>query len=142
MFDKIYRHQLDAKNRMRIPAKFKEELGDNYTITIGSGGCLAVYTEKEMSELKEKLNKISVFDAEAQKPLRILMAYSWDAEEDNHGRILIPEDLRKYAKFNKDLVIIKNLKCIEIWASEVWDKYIADFDFDFKSLQNAIDKLG
>ena len=48
VFDKNYTHQLDAKNRMRIPAKFREELGDGYYITVGTGGCLFVYDEKQM----------------------------------------------------------------------------------------------
>lgn len=46
MFGKIYRHQLDAKNRMRIPAKLREELGENYTITKGTSGCLFVFQSR------------------------------------------------------------------------------------------------
>lgn len=139
MFDRVYNHQLDAKNRMRIPAKLRDELGDKYTITCGVGGCLSVFSEAQMTELKEKLSKISMFDAQAQKPLRLLLAYSWDAEEDKQGRILIPENLRKYAKLEKDVVIIKNLNCIEIWSSDVWNDYISGVDFS--DLAGALDSL-
>ncbi len=139
MFDRVYNHQLDAKNRMRIPAKLRDELGEKYTITCGVGGCLSVFSEAQMTELKEKLSKISMFDAQAQKPLRLLLAYSWDAEEDKQGRILIPENLRKYAKLEKDVVIIKNLNCIEIWSSDVWNDYISGVDFS--DLAGALDSL-
>ena len=139
MFDRVYNHQLDAKNRMRIPAKLRDELGEKYTITCGVGGCLSVFSETQMTELKEKLSKISMFDAQAQKPLRLLLAYSWDAEEDKQGRILIPENLRKYAKLEKDVVIIKNLNCIEIWSSDVWNEYISGVDFS--DLAGALDSL-
>ncbi len=139
VFDRVYNHQLDAKNRMRIPAKLREELGEHYTITIGVGGCLSVFTEAQMEELKKELSKVSMFNAEAQKPLRFLLAYSWDAEEDKQGRILLPENLRKYAKLEKDVVIIKNLNCVEIWSSEVWNEYISNVNFS--DLAGALDSL-
>lgn len=81
MFGKIYRHQLDAKNRMRIPAKLREELGENYTITKGTSGCLFVFSEPELDGIREKLKSVSLFDAKAMKPLRIFTASAWDAEE-------------------------------------------------------------
>ena len=95
MFDRVYNHQLDAKNRMRIPAKLRDELGEKYTITCGVGGCLSVFSEAQMTELKEKLSKISMFDAQAQKPLRLLLAYSWDAEEDKHQESQLHRDLEQ-----------------------------------------------
>ncbi len=139
MFSGIFRHQLDAKNRMRIPAKFREELGDNYTITCGTGGCLFVFNEEEMNKLKEELSKISIFDVEAQKSLRPFVAFSWDVEEDKQGRILIPEDLRKYAKLDKDVVTIKNINHYEIWSSEVWNANMGEPDFS--SLAKALGNL-
>jgi len=57
MADRTYSHQLDAKNRMRIPAKLREELGESYFITIGTGGCLCVYTEEQMEKRIRKLQK-------------------------------------------------------------------------------------
>lgn len=139
MFDRVYNHQLDAKNRMRIPAKLRDELGEHYTITCGVGGCLSVYSEAQMSALKEKFSKVSMFDAEAQKPLRFMLYHSWDAEEDKQGRILIPENLRKYAKLEKDVIIIKNFNCIEIWSADVWNDYIGGVDFS--EMAGALDSL-
>ena len=129
MFERVYRHQLDAKNRMRIPAKFRDELGDNYTITCGASGCLYVFSEEEMSKVKAELSKVSLFDEEAQKPLRLFVAMSWDAEEDKQGRILLPEDLRLYAGLEKDVVTIKNLNHLEIWSSSKWAEYISQVNF-------------
>lgn len=82
MFDRVYNHQLDAKNRMRIPAKLRDELGEKYTITCGVGRLfIRIFRSADDRELKEKLSKISMFDAQAQKPLRLLLAYSWDARK-------------------------------------------------------------
>lgn len=130
MFERVYRHQLDAKNRMRIPAKFKEELGENCTVTLGVGGCLYVFTEEQMADYRAKLSKISPFDAKGQASVRKTISCTWDIVEDNQGRILIPEYIRKAVKIEKDVVVVKNLTHVEIWAAEVWDSYLSDIDFD------------
>ena len=114
---------LDAKKRMRIPAKFREELGSNYSITIGTGGCLFVYTEEEMTKVRKTLEKANRYKEEQLKPARFILANVWDAEEDNQGRILLPDNLIKYAKIEKNVTIFKGPACIEIWSEEVWNAY-------------------
>ncbi|MBE5756845.1 MAG: division/cell wall cluster transcriptional repressor MraZ [Clostridiales bacterium] len=130
MFERLYRHQLDAKNRMRIPAKFRVELGTKYVITCGTGGCLFVFKEEAMEELKRKLSKVSMFDKKKQDAIRFFLGHSWDAEEDGQGRILIPEELRSYAKFEKNIVCLKNLNWFELWNAEIWDKKMSETSFE------------
>ena len=139
MAGKNYMHQLDAKNRMRIPAKFREELGDNYSITVGAGGCLYVYTKEQMKEVKATLNKINPYREKQLKAARFILYNVWDAEEDKQGRILLPENLRKYAKIEKDVVVFKGPNCIEIWGQEVWNNYFNDVNF--ADLADAMDML-
>ena len=132
-------HQLDAKNRMRIPAKLREELGPNYTVMAGTGGCLYVYSEEQMKEIKAKLSKVNAFREEQLRVARFIMFNSWDAEEDNQGRILIPENLRNYAKIEKNVVVYKGPTCVEIWSEEVWNDYFKSINFD--KLADALDAL-
>ena len=73
MAGRSYSHQLDAKNRMRIPAKFREELGSNYSITVGTGGCLYVYAEEEMQKVKETLKKINPYKEDQLKVARYIL---------------------------------------------------------------------
>lgn len=136
---KNYSHQLDAKNRMRIPAKLREELGDNYSITVGSGGCLYVYTQEQMKGVKDSLKNISALREAPLKAARFILYNTWQAEEDNQGRILLPENLRKYAKIEKDIVVFKGPNCVEIWSAEVWDNYFNDVKFE--ELADALDSL-
>jgi MraZ protein len=123
MNGKNYTHQLDAKNRMRIPAKFREELGAGYYITVGVGGCLYVYTKEQMEEVKAELSHINRYDEARLKPARFILYNTWQAEEDNQGRILLPENLRKLANIVKNVVIFKGPNCVEIWSEEVWQNY-------------------
>ena len=139
MAGKNYMHQLDAKNRMRIPAKLREELGNDYYITVGSGGCLYVYSEQEMAEVKKTLNKVNGYRENQLKAARFILYNTWQAEEDKQGRILLPENLRKYAKIEKNLVVFKGPSCVEIWSEEVWNDYFNDVNF--LDLADALDEL-
>ena len=139
MSSKNYSHQLDAKNRMRIPAKLREELGDNYCITVGTGGCLYVYTEEQMKEVKATLKNINVYREKQLKAARFILYNTWEAEEDKQGRILLPENLRKFAKIEKNVKVFKGPNCIEIWSEEVWDEYFNDVNFE--ELADALDCL-
>lgn len=129
MSAKNYSHQLDAKNRMRIPAKLREELGDGYTVTVGTGGCLYVYTAEQMKAVKAALKKINPFKEKQLQAARFVLFNSWEAEEDKQGRILLPENLRKYAKIDKNVIVFKGPNCVEIWSEEVWNNYFNDVSF-------------
>ena len=139
MSGKNYSHQLDAKNRLRIPAKLREELGDNYSITVGTGGCLYVYTAEQMKHVKETLTNINSYRDKQLKAARYILYNTWDAEEDNQGRILLPENLRKYAKIEKNIKVFKGPNCVEIWSEEVWNDYFNDVNFE--ELADALDEL-
>ena len=139
MAGKNYSHQLDAKNRMRIPAKFREELGEGYSITVGAGKCLYVYTKEQMAEVKDSLKKVSAYREKELKAARFILYNIWEAEEDNQGRILLPENLRKYANITKNVIVFKGPTCVEIWSEENWNEYFNDVNFD--DLADALDSL-
>ncbi len=139
MSGKNYSHQLDAKNRMRIPAKLREELGEGYSITVGSGGCLYVYSKEQMKSVTDKLKNINAYREKQLKAARFILYNTWQAEEDKQGRILLPENLRKYAKIEKNLIVFKGPNCVEIWSEEVWNEYFGDVNFE--ELADAMDLL-
>ena len=139
MSNKNYAHQLDAKNRMRIPAKLREELGSNYSITVGTGKCLYVYTEEQMQKVKATLTNINPYREKQLKAARYILYNTWEAEEDKQGRILLPENLRKYANIEKNVIVFKGPNCVEIWSEEVWNDYFNDVNFE--ELADALDEL-
>ena len=139
MAGKNYSHQLDAKNRMRIPAKLRAELGDHYSVTVGTGGCLYVYTAEQTKQVKALLENVNAYRAEQLKAARFIIYNLWEAEEDNQGRILLPENLRRYAKLEKNIIVLQGPNCVEIWSEEVFNDYFNDVDFGV--LADAVDKL-
>ena len=139
MAGKSYAHQLDAKNRMRIPAKIREKLGTDYTITVGTGGCLYVYTREQWELTKSKFQKVNAYRDSELKIARYLISNSWEAEEDNQGRIRMPDNLLRYAKIQKNIIVYQGPVCVEIWSEEVWNDYMSDINFD--ALADAFDKI-
>ena len=117
-----YRHSIDSKNRMRIPSKFKGKLGANCIITKGTGVNLILFSEGDFQNLYEKLSSVSIFDEEAQKPVRKFLSSAFETEEDAQGRILLPKELMLHAEITKNLVFVGVGNRVEIWAEEIWDK--------------------
>lgn len=131
MFIGSYRHMLDQKNRFRIPSKFKAELGEGFVITKGTENCLFVFSKAELeNNIMEKINNISLFDSEAQKPLRLILSSAFEAEEDNQGRILLPSELKKHADIAKNIVLVGVGRRFEIWSEERWNEYSSNVNFD------------
>lgn len=117
-----YRHSVDAKNRMRMPSKFKGELGENFVITKGTSNNLFVFSAEQFSAVYEKLMALPLFDEEAQKPVRKFLASAFESEEDGQGRVLLPKELIAHAKITKNLVFVGVGNRVEIWAEEVWEE--------------------
>ncbi|MBQ8451334.1 MAG: division/cell wall cluster transcriptional repressor MraZ [Clostridia bacterium] len=129
-----YRHSVDAKKRMRMPSKFKTELGANFVITKGTAGNLFVFSKAQFDVLYEKLTNLPLFDEEAQKPARKFLASAFETEEDPQGRILLPKELVKFANITKNIVFVGVGGRVEIWAEEEWNKVDGEEKTDFSAL--------
>ena len=111
-------HQLDAKNRIRIPVKFKSEISEKLVFSKGVTPCIYVLPYSEYAEMIEKFNSLPQFDSEVQLALSIYMASFEVLEEDNQGRILLPQSLLDYAGINKNVVTVGVKNRLEIWSEE------------------------
>ena len=117
-----YKHSIDAKGRLAMPAKLRDELGERFTVTKGLDGCLAVYPEKEWESLEDRIRALGNGE-KARRVKRYYFANAFDAQLDAQGRILIPAGLREFADLQKDVVVIGQLDHAEIWTSEQWRVY-------------------
>ena len=101
-----YEHQVDAKNRIRIPMRFKSEIGENYVFMKGSNKCISIYPVSVFEARYGRFTEVSVFDAEGQRGIAEVFASCFTGVEDGQGRVVVPEKLRKYAQIEKDVVSI------------------------------------
>lgn len=111
-------HQLDAKNRIRIPTKFKSDISEKLVFSKGVTPCIYVLPYSEYAEMIEKFNNLPQFDVQTQLALSVYMASFEVLEEDNQGRILLPNSLLEYAGIEKNVVTVGVKNRLEIWSQE------------------------
>lgn len=133
-----YAHNIDAKGRLFIPARLREELGQTFHVTIGLDHCLSIYSDENWNILVEKIHEMPYNKA---RGLRVLSANAVDCEPDAQGRILIPAKLREYAGLQKEVVVIGSFDRAEIWNAERWAREEA-MAFESGSLEQAMEELG
>ena len=122
-----YRHNLDAKGRLIIPAKFRDQLGDEFTVTRSLDGCLAMYASTEWQALEDKLNELPMTNEKARSLKRFLLGSAAACELDKQGRILLPQVLRDRAGLDKDITLLGVGDHIEIWNTSTYEeKYSFD----------------
>ncbi len=131
-----YSHTIDAKGRLIIPAKFREELGDSFVVSRGFDGCLNAYDPDSWMKIKEELSSLPQFKKDARDIIRFFLSGAVEAEIDKQGRILIPAKLREHAGLKKDVILVGVGSKVEIWDSERWDNIVPD------SIDDRAEELG
>lgn len=117
-----YRHNLDAKGRIAVPAQFRSLLGNDFTITIGLDRCITVYTEEQWDKFYDELLELPNTKKNARDYQRAFTANARKCEFDAQGRILLPQSLIRYGELTKECAIIGAGNHIEIWNAEKWDE--------------------
>lgn len=141
MFIGEYNHSLDTKNRIIIPAKFREELGKNFVLTKGLDGCLYVYPKSQWEILQKKLETLPLTNKNARAFVRFFFSGAHELELDKQGRTLIPQNLLEYGKIQKEIVSIGVSNRIEIWSKVKWEEY-NNSNIDYDSIAEQMSQLG
>lgn len=137
-----YQHKMDSKGRVIIPAKFREELGDQFVATRGLDNCLFVYPMDEWGKLEKKLSSLPITSKDARTFTRFFFSGATECELDKQGRMSIPANLREFAALDKQIVIIGLSSRIELWASENWNNYLDSAEDASDDIAAAMEELG
>lgn len=141
MFMGQYNHTVDAKGRLSIPSKFREQLGDEFVVTKGMDGCLFVYDNENWSELQKKLMSLpTLTNKDARFLNRYFLSGAMQVEVDKQGRILLPPTLRTSAGLERDVVLAGVGDRIEIWDQNKWENLETDMDMD--EIAATMERLG
>lgn len=120
-----YEHQIDAKNRIRIPSKLRGTEEKLY-FSKGTDGCIFVLFEDFVEEKVEILKSVKMSDKDGQRGVRAFTNSLTLVEADTQGRLVIPSELIAHAHIKKDIIICGSGSRIEIWAKEVYENYLAE----------------
>ncbi|MEW6031609.1 MAG: division/cell wall cluster transcriptional repressor MraZ [Bacillota bacterium] len=142
MFFGEFRHTIDDKGRLSLPAKFRLELGERVVITKGLERCLFVFPMKEFEALVERLKGLPLGRKEAREFSRFLLAGSTDVEVDGHGRVLIPQNLREYAGLERETVVIGVSSRVEVWDRQAYDDFSDRASDEFEATAEKLIDLG
>ena len=120
MFLGEYQHSLDAKGRLILPAKFRDQLAEGAYVTKGRDGCLFVYTQEEFQQVAEGVRQRAMEGEAQRQAARSFFAGAIDVIPDRQGRIALPQTLREFGSLDRDVVVAGVFSRIEIWDSARW----------------------
>jgi MraZ protein len=127
MFLGEYRHNLDAKNRLFIPAKFREELGESFVVAkLMRGECLRVCSAAEWDKYLEPIRNLNRKDSE--KIVRALTKEAIQVSPDAQGRVVLSSALIEKAGLEKNAVIIGCNDYVEIWSEAAYQRMLDEED--------------
>lgn len=138
MFLGTHALRLDEKGRLILPAKYRDELAGGVVITKGQERCLYVFPTAEFRRLAEQLQATPVTHKAARAYSRVFFASAHDEVPDKQGRVTIPLHLREYAGLQRDVVVIGASSRVEIWDQEAWNRYLAESEEHFASIEEGV----
>jgi len=137
-----YKHTLDLKGRLAIPAKFRDQLSAGAIITRGLDNCLFLFALKDWEAFAAKLAALSLAQANSRAFSRLMLSGAADVSFDSQGRILIPDYLRKYADLKKQAVVAGLYTRVEIWDLKHWEKYKQRTESSSDEIAEKLSELG
>ena len=137
-----YQHSLDAKGRIIVPSKFREELGAKFIATKGLDNCIFLYPLDEWKTIEEKLRSLPFTRADVRSFARFFFSGASEMEIDKQGRIVLHPNLRDYAGIEKELIVIGVGARVEIWAGDSWAQYNQTAESSYEVIAENLVGLG
>lgn len=137
-----FRHTLDLKGRIFLPARWREELGEVVILTKGLDRCLYVMPKAQFAELSERLAALPVNRRDNRDYSRILFSGASEEAVDRQGRVIIPAHLREYAGLDKEAVLAGVAARAEIWDRASWLEYQSQVQERYEDIAEKIDLGG
>jgi MraZ protein len=124
-----FEHTIDDKNRLTLPAKFREQLAEGVVVTRGMDGCLYAYPRTDwMDRFQSRVGGLDPLSREGRKLQRHFFSGAAEAEVDKQGRIMIPAPLLRYAGLQRDVVVAGVHDHLEIWDRETWRRELNEVE--------------
>ena len=125
-----YENSIDSKNRLIIPAKYRNQLGGECVLSRGYDRCIYIYTMEDWGLLVEKLKELRQSDPAIREFIRKLFSQASECKLDSQGRVIVPANLKSYARIDKDLVTLGAMDKIEVWSKEIFNENEDDNPMD------------
>lgn len=124
-----YDHSLDDKNRLTLPARFRQSFSDGVVLTRALDGCLAVYTRDGWEKFVEsRLAVLDPLSKESRQMSRFMFAGASETELDKQGRVMVPAPLIEHAGLGREVVVAGVRDHLEIWDRAAWREQLKEVE--------------
>ena len=138
MFLGTHSPRLDDKNRVILPARYRDFLAEGLVMSKGQDRCVVVWTKDGFAKYAEELAQGKHTVADIRRYTRVLFASAYDDTPDKQGRISLPQQLRDYAGLDRDVVIAGNGATAAIWNAPAWAQSLAAQEQSFSELGEEV----
>lgn len=135
-----YNQNLDAKGRINIPAKFRDDLGGSFVVSKGLDNCANIYPKQEWERFKQEL--YTVPPSKRRQLQRFFFSGAEECSVDAQGRVVIPPRIREYAGLEKEIVVVGVSDKVEVWNRGKWEDYMNSPEFDAEAVADVMEELG
>jgi MraZ protein len=124
-----FEHTIDDKNRLTLPAKFRESFAGGVVVTRGMDGCLYAYPREEWREsVESRLRALDPLSREGRMMHRYFFSGAAEAELDRQGRVMIPAALAAHAGIEREVVVAGVRDHLEIWDRATWREHLKEIE--------------
>jgi MraZ protein len=124
-----YEHTIDDKNRLTLPARFRQAFGDGLVVTRGMDGCLYAYAREDWEQVVDsRLAGLDPLSKEGRRMQRFFFSGAADAQLDKQGRVMIPPALLEHAKLGREVVVAGVRDHLEIWDRAAWRRELNEVE--------------
>lgn len=128
MFLGEFKHNIDIKGRLTIPARYRNELSDGVVVTRGFDQNLMLFSKSEWDALAQRIAQRPLSDESVRAFRRRVFSGAIDLNPDRQGRILLPQYLRDFAGINGEVIVAGNFNYLEIWSATAWNRVRASIE--------------
>jgi MraZ protein len=129
MFVGEYEHTIDDKNRLTLPARFRQSFADGIVLTRGIDGCAYAWTRGDWERLVDsRFAALDHLSPDGRKMLRFFFSGAIEGELDKQGRIMVPAALTQHAKLGREVVVAGVYDHLEIWDRAAWREQLSEVE--------------
>ena len=142
MFIGEYKHNMDAKGRLAIPAKFRSQLKNGAVVTRGLDNCLFLYPKSSWLQIAKKLANLPISQSKARAFSRLMLAGAMEVDVDSQGRVTLPQYLREFSFLKKKAIVAGLYDRMEIWDEDKWHEYKSGAERESGVIAETLGELG
>jgi transcriptional regulator MraZ len=134
-----FRHSMDSKGRVFVPARWRDEFQEGIVLAQGLEHCVYIIPQGKFEDLATRLEELPVNRKTNRDYARLLLGTASEEQMDKQGRITLPQGLREWGRLDRDVVLTGVRSRGEIWDRKAWDTYKQSVENEYENIAEALE---